>query len=282
MLTVIETLSLAGSRTKQNDDLHGTSGQWAWVIDGATDLHDAPLTPAASDAAWIAEQLNVNLHALAGRDGRSPLALVQAVAEDAAGAFVDLAGPLNQRPAWQWPFASVLIVRETAAGLEGADFGDCRLFALDAQGAAHALGGPPAAADGEAAAARKALDAGGTGALLDRSAVLEGLRDARSRSNLNPQAALFGVAPGLTAAGRTVRLDLARPAHVLLASDGFAALVDRYGALSPGGLVQAALDRGLAALGVELRAIEAADADGQRHPRFKPSDDATAVLLRLT
>ena len=90
------------------------------------------------------------------------------------------------------------------------------------------------------------------------------------------------MAPGLTAAGRRVRLDLARPAHLVLASDGFAALVDRYGALTPGGLVQAALDRGLAALGVELRAIEAADADGQRHPRFKPSDDATALLLRLT
>ena len=36
------------------------------------------------------------------------------------------------------------------------------------------------------------------------------------------------------------------------------------------------------AVGRELRAIEAADAGGSRHPRFKQSDDATAVLLRLT
>ena len=32
----------------------------------------------------------------------------------------------------------------------------------------------------------------------------------------------------------------------------------------------------------ELRAIETADASGSQHPRFKQSDDATAILLRLT
>jgi hypothetical protein len=31
-----------------------------------------------------------------------------------------------------------------------------------------------------------------------------------------------------------------------------------------------------------LRAIETADASGSLHPRFKQSDDATAILLRLT
>ena len=35
-------------------------------------------------------------------------------------------------------------------------------------------------------------------------------------------------------------------------------------------------------LGRELRAIETADAAGARHPRFKPSDDATALLMRLS
>jgi hypothetical protein len=39
---------------------------------------------------------------------------------------------------------------------------------------------------------------------------------------------------------------------------------------------------GLQELGRELRAVEAADAHGARHPRFKTSDDATALLLRLT
>jgi hypothetical protein len=45
--------------------------------------------------------------------------------------------------------------------------------------------------------------------------------------------------------------------------------------------VAAALDKGLAALGDELRAIEAGDATGAKFPRFKKSDDATALLLKL-
>jgi hypothetical protein len=44
----------------------------------------------------------------------------------------------------------------------------------------------------------------------------------------------------------------------------------------------AALDKGLAALGEELRAIEAGDIGGDRFPRFKKSDDATALLIQLT
>jgi hypothetical protein len=66
-----------------------------------------------------------------------------------------------------------------------------------------------------------------------------------------------------------------------LASDGFLALVSDYGAYSADSLMAAALDKGLAALGDELRAIEAADPDGARFARFKKSDDATAILLRL-
>jgi hypothetical protein len=65
-------------------------------------------------------------------------------------------------------------------------------------------------------------------------------------------------------------------------TDGFAVLADQYGAYDQAGLVRAVTERGLQELGRELRAIEAADAGGAKHPRFKASDDATALLLRLS
>ena len=68
---------------------------------------------------------------------------------------------------------------------------------------------------------------------------------------------------------------------VLLMSDGFAALVDAYGAYDGPGLFAAVAERGLAALAVELRAIERDDAACRRFPRFKASDDATALWLRI-
>ena len=45
--------------------------------------------------------------------------------------------------------------------------------------------------------------------------------------------------------------------------------------------MMAAKKKGLAALGRELRAIEERDAAGTQYSRFKKSDDATALLLRV-
>jgi hypothetical protein len=68
---------------------------------------------------------------------------------------------------------------------------------------------------------------------------------------------------------------------MLLASDGFLALASDYGAYGADSLMEAAVEKGLKSLGEELRAIEAGDAGGDKFPRFKKSDDATALLLRL-
>ena len=68
---------------------------------------------------------------------------------------------------------------------------------------------------------------------------------------------------------------------VLLASDGFLALVSDYKAYDVESLMEAVRDIGLDALGAELRAIEHNDPRGTQFPRFKQSDDATALLLAV-
>jgi hypothetical protein len=77
-------------------------------------------------------------------------------------------------------------------------------------------------------------------------------------------------------------LSLQRDTLLLIASDGFLALVSDYDAYDMPSLMAAAAAKGLAALGDELRTIEDADPLGEKFPRFKKSDDATAVLLRVT
>jgi len=64
-------------------------------------------------------------------------------------------------------------------------------------------------------------------------------------------------------------------------TDGFASLVSPYGRHAADTLVATLHARGLAALALELREIERQDAACLRHPRFKPSDDATALWLRV-
>lgn len=275
MLTLVESLSLAGDRAKQNDDAFGAAPPRAWVIDGATDLHDEPISGAASDAAWIAQRANAFFH---GQEG-DPRVLFAAAAADARD-FFDAPEGVER---WKLPTASALMILETPDGIAGIDLGDSRCFVLDANGAAFAFGARPAASDRETKDAARFADNSKTDApALSRPDVLAHLRAQRARHNTEGGYWVFGLDPEAARHARAWDAALARPAHIVLATDGFAALVDRYAAYDAGSLVAAALEKGLAELGRELRAIETADSNGARHPRFKPSDDATALLLRLT
>lgn len=276
MLTFVEAISLAGDRVKQNDDAFGFAGARAWVLDGATDLHDTPLMGAASDASWIAHFANAYLHCGA-YDALDDA--IRRASLYAGAAFTQHVGAQSHER-WQSPISSLLLAEDTPTGLRGLDLGDSRVFTLDAEGAVFVAGGPDDAADHEAALAAKQTDK--EKPLLRRSETIDMLRRMRAELNKPGSRWTFCLDPACADHARSFEWKLSRPAHLLLTTDGFSALTDRYRAYDAAGLVRAALDKGLHELGRELRAIENADSEGDRHPRFKKSDDATALLLRLT
>lgn len=277
MLTYVEAISLAGDRAKQNDDALGFQRNAAWVIDGATDYTDKPVTKTASDASWIAQAASTSLYSWTYGDLREA---VRSASETAANAFSYLTrGQDLER--WQLPVASLLMVTENASGvIEGIDLGDCRVFALDADGAVQVAGGKTGGIDDEVRFAAAAPDAGKP--LLQRTAALAKMRELRASMNHEGGEWTFGLQPACADHARIWSLNVKRPAHLLLMTDGFSALVDRYRIYDPGALVKGAIGVGLHDLARELRAFEQADIGGARHPRFKTSDDATALLLRLT
>jgi hypothetical protein len=235
-----------------------------------------PPASAASDVSWVAHCANRELH------DASTLPLRDAIRAASVGAleeFNRIAGPLPEER-WKRPIASMLMARETADGVEGIDLGDCRIFALGADGAAFVAGAHADAADDESALAAKQTDSDKP--LLQRSNTIDMLRRMRDGLNRDGGSWTFSLDAACAEHARTWAFVLKRPAHVLLMTDGLASLTDRYGAYAPGALVQAALDKGLQELGRELRAIENADQGGAQHPRFKKSDDATGLLIRLT
>jgi hypothetical protein len=277
MLTLVESISLAGDRAKQNDDAAGYARGCAWVIDGATDFDAAPLSGAASDASWLAHFTNCYFHQSAGdRDLRS---LVEAASVAARDEFLRVAGgPPSAR--WKWPIASLILCAEHDDQLAGIHLGDCRLLALGADGAFMQAGPEPEHAQSEARLAARQTDAHKP--LLERAETIAMLRAMRAKLNTPGGSWTFSLDHHCAAHAPMWSLKLVRPAHILIATDGFTALSDRYGAYDGAGLVRAVLERGLEDLVRELRAIERGDAAGALHPRFKVSDDATALLLRLS
>jgi len=278
-LLLLESLSLPGDTAKPNEDAFGQKDGAAVVIDGATMLGEG-LMPGASDAAWIAQfgARRLMAHLEAGDGARKAL---RAALADTQKSFK----ALRRHPpvdVWQTPCASMMLAVQAEAGVEFLWFGDCAALVKQGDAAVTVVGETldKRAAEAErarAAAREKGVSPAGA---LNRPEFLDALRATRNRIN-SGNTWLFS--PEVRAASHVSRrtINAAPGCVLLLASDGFLALASDYGAYSVDGLMAAAMDKGLAALGAQLRAIEAGDAGGDTFPRFKKSDDATALLLRF-
>jgi hypothetical protein len=277
---ILDTLSLPGDPLKPNDDAFGHTDNAAVVLDGATSLGD-PLMPGDSDAAWIAHFGARRLMAHV-RDGEAPKDALRFTLADAEKSFKALR---RREPAEQWevPVASMAFASETKDGFDFLWFGDCAGLLRPAGGEVEILGDSFASKVLESKRAAKAAKALNIAPVIDgeRSPFIPELRKARNRVNTGSHWA-FGPDPRAADFVSMKHVAAAKGAMLLLASDGFLALTTDYGRYSAHALIEKAVAKGLAALGEELREIEDADPQGRKHPRFKKSDDATAVLLKLT
>jgi hypothetical protein len=279
-LTLLDSLSLPGDAAKANEDAFGQDAQAAVVIDGATPLGDS-LMPGPSDAAWIAQfgarRLLAHL-----RDGMSARKALRAALADTQKSFEALRrAPVEEM--WQTPCASMMLAVPGEGSVELLWFGDCAALIKQGDAAVTVVG---ETMDKRAAEAQRAQALAkeknlSPAAGLSRQEFIGALRAGRNRIN-SGNSWLFS--PDVKAASHVSRrvVKAASGSTLLLASDGFLALASDYGAYSADSLMAAAMDKGLGALGEELRAIEAGDAGGDKFPRFKKSDDATALLLKVS
>lgn len=269
---LIQSIGLAGDATVPNDDRAGAGDRRAWVIDGATDLGPPGLLGPRGGAAWLAMEAEAAFAAAAD----APIAaLCRAVLDRLADRY-HAARTRDPVDRWELPMASVLAARLDDGMLEAAWLGDCVAILRHTSGTVR-LGIAPEGKSGESARAAS-LAAHGLGSVKTRTGpILDVLRASRARLGL----AVLGVEPEAADRLGTVRVACAPGDDLLLMTDGFAALIDQYEAFDADGLMAALDAEGLAALGLRLRAIEADDAASTRFPRFKRSDDATALWLRI-
>lgn len=303
---LLDRLSLPGDPAKPNEDSFAFLDHAALLLDGATPL-GPPLLPGKSDALWIA-QFGARRLAAHLKDGDPPLEALRHALADAEKSFAGLSrGPIREK--WQTPCAALMMVAplclprdkpsedisprqrlrraggesrgQASTELEFLWFGDC--CALIAQeGHVEIVGEALKARSEERDRAERLARKKNLGSALgvDRPEIEPLLRAGRNRIN-SGRNWLFS--PDVRAADHVARrtIQAGAGAELLLASDGFLALVSDYGAYDAASLMNAVRHQGLAALGGELRAVEAADPEGKKFPRFKKSDDATALYFRL-
>ena len=280
MLTVLDRLSLPGSSARPNEDAFGTAGDWAWVVDGSIPPGHRPLMGEDSDAVWLARFAGERFTALAAGavDGR---ALIAQVIGEARDVFFGAARSAGREPA-AWPGGALTLVRAEGGRLDAWTLADTVALLRRPDGFVHPLNDAPAMRAFESAAAAEMLALTGTDPETVRATPQ--FRAWMERPSRRPDGAVqsFGLRPEALERLRHEAASAPPGAVLLLASDGFAALSDLYGVTDDAGLVQAAVSGGLGPLGAELRRVEnEVDPSGRLYPRFKRSDDATALLLRI-
>jgi hypothetical protein len=273
---LIDSLTLPGDVAKPNEDSSAHTRTMAVVVDGATGLSES-LMPGPSDAQWIARFAARRLCAHSDNGG-DPLEWLRAAAFDSERSFSALRYREPVQP-FELPFASLMQAALVDGALHFAWFGDCAALLRAPSGTFAMIGDTIEARSREAARARRASPTPAASGV--REEFLPALRASRNRVNSEGGDWLF--APDSRCAEHAEQAT--RPAvpssRLLIASDGFLALAADYGRYSTEALLSAAETRGLNALGEELRAIEAGDPEGRAYPRFKRSDDATALLLSI-
>lgn len=279
-LELLEALSLPGDPAKANEDSFGQDGRAAVVLDGATPLGDG-LMPGPSDAAWIA-QFGARRILAHLRDGAGARKALRDALADTQKSFEALRRMPPQH-VWQTPCASMMLAVTGEEGVEFLWYGDCAVLIKQGDAPVMAVGETFDKRAAEAYRAHRIAREKGLSpaAGLNRPEFLEELRAARNRIN-SGNSWLFSP-DARVAAHVSRRVTKLSPGTVLLlCSDGFLALASDYCVYSADSLMTAAQGKGLKVLGEELRSIEAGDSGGDKFPRFKKSDDATAVLLKLT
>jgi len=284
-LRILDSITDRGDPRRAMEDSCGGNRAAAFVIDAATGLGGDFLGMDESDAAWLARFAKDCFEELIVEN--CPVSKAVRKTNERIGRIVRDALDGRDAESWALPVAAFQMARIEEGHVVTYGLGDCRLFALDAAGGAFDATALPGQLARERETARHALAVSGglknRKSLTSDPAVLEELRRERGRYNRAGEPVwTLGVEPG--AAEMVVRhevpLDL--PMRGLLCTDGFAALIDQYGRHDTASLVEKAATDGLVPLLTELRRIEQReDPHGIAYPRFKVSDDATAVLFEI-
>ncbi len=258
---LIQSISLAGSATTPNDDRCGATTGLAWMIDGATDLGPPGLMGSQPGAAWLAATAS---RAFATAEDSALPSVLDHVFGQTATAY---AAERTRDPEddWELPSAAFLAVALTPGALDLAWLADCACILLRGETATR-LGPQPNSDETE----RARIHAAGS----ERPLAMQ--RTQRMR----PERYILGVDPAHLAFVESATVPAIPGDEILLMTDGIATLIDDYGMPLEAFVTMLRTD-GLPALAAHLRAIEAGDGDRVRYPRFKRSDDATALWLRI-
>ncbi len=252
----------------------------AWVLDGVTGINGKNYLSSGTDAAWLVERAYKHLLKLAALDislREIMSRLIQFLIID----WHDSAKGVDLPENYDLPAACLILAKRYGDSWHTARLGDSSLLARAAEGERTILvASPNNAFDHRLAAEAAKRRAAGA---RDSKILLAEFQPqlAQGRKLRNKAGGYSILEANISALEFAEYLDLGKPSEIMLCTDGYFRAVDHYALYSEAGVLDASLVKGgVNSVLEEIRAVEAADPNCEKYPRFKPADDATAVVLR--
>lgn len=268
---------------RDNADWFGVGTDTILLLDGAAPRAAPAVSSFANDTVWFVRRF-VEVYGPAGLalDTAEALEQIERCRAQLDGEYRAMCRQSDLTPS-ETPFSCLAVARDHADCIELINMGDLTTLIRTSDGVRRFGSSTVRDLDAQAIELLRAE--------LERGVVPHAARVANVWPRLEAHRALRNVLPGydvldvnFCATGHAERLVCARHSvqACMLMSDGFYRLVDTFGLYDDDSLFLAAERNGLGALLEELRAAEASDAQCVRNPRFKPSDDATALLFKCS
>lgn len=283
MLRIEQTLSFPKSPQALNEDGLFISEDLCVVFDGATGLCPPMIPGIGSDAAWFVQGVIAELKRR-WQPGGSFQETLREICTVLSVDYARLVGSsVKEVPIQYQPLAALAAVQKIPGKLLFHRFGDCSAIIGDDVAAIWVF--PPSPLE--------ALDAYNTAWMVEHRS--EGLPLDAVRQLIFPRLAtaralhanaiggywVLGLNPESSQYMETITLDCdAQPESILLMSDGYSALVDDYCKDWNAAQLLACSRKGLGAAYNLIRDIERMDPEAWVYPRFKTSDDCSAILLQ--
>ncbi len=281
MFGVLEKLSAPGNAARPNEDACGHRGNTAWVIDGATGQGPSVIADeGATDASWLAARLSLALDRNAEIFGGDLFGLIIACQSQIRQEFTsNLKAGIEDKA--DVPCGAVTVIHCDGKRIYCAALSDTVLVLSGKDGRVDGWYGDPAhhkVDQGMIELFVRYREEGENDPVRLREKLRPYIRKQRQTTNTPGHFGTFDPISDLS--GHIVQKSWRAEdySHALLMSDGYSALSDKYSKYSYSSLMQAVRADGLDILYKELREIEEGDPDCRIYPRYKKSDDATALL----
>lgn len=263
-----------------NEDMSGTAGSCAWIIDGSAFFSGAARTTNESEGAWLVRLIDATLQANPP-DREAFDSWAETLELQLQQAYAALGQGHPEREEGEGPSAVFGVVRLLRDGeayrIEAAVIGDVSILIQDGDRLERWT--DPSAGPFEARTIAAATADGHRPGEVISPAALEQIH--RNRRSLNRAGGYWAINPGLSwrAGLRLFSARISSAATILLASDGFMRLVDVIAHHDDRGLMRETRRVGAAGVIAELRRLEGADPRAERFRRVKIHDDATALVV---